>query len=96
DSKLDPELWAEAINSATYLHAHSPTRVLGNKSPYEVLNSNKPSLSHIRRFGCLAFKLVPVAQRTERKFGPRSKKCAMLGYVHDTGKIWKLWDLEQK
>ena len=20
----------------------------------------------------------------------------MLGYVHDTGKIWKLWDFEQK
>jgi len=94
--KLDPELWAEAINTATYLHARSPSRVLGNKSPYETLFGNKPSLAHLRHFGCVAFKLVPEAQRTERKFGSRSKRCAMLGYVHDTGKIWKLWDIEQK
>ena len=96
DSKLDPELWAEAINTATYLHARSPSRVIGNKSPYEALYGDKPLLSHIRHFGCLAFKLVPEAQRTERKFGSRSKKCAMLGYVHDTSKIWKLWDIEQR
>jgi len=25
----------------------------------------------------------------------RSKKCMMLGYVHNTTKIWKLWDQEQ-
>jgi len=27
--------------------------------------------------------------------GARSKKCMMLGYVHNTTKIWKLWDPEQ-
>ena len=48
DSKLDPELWAEAINTATYLHARSPSRVLGNKSPYEALHGDKPSLVHLR------------------------------------------------
>jgi len=96
DSRLNPELWAEAINTATYLHARSPSRVIGNKSPYETLYGEKPLPSHLRCFGCLAFKLVPEAQRTEKKFGSRSKKCAMLGYVHNTSKIWKLWDIEQK
>ena len=27
--------------------------------------------------------------------GARSKKSMMLGYVHNTTKIWKLWDPEQ-
>src|SRR3978361_2102867 len=27
--------------------------------------------------------------------GARSRKCMMLGYVHSTTKIWKLWDPEQ-
>jgi len=80
----------------TYLHARSPSRVIGNKSPCKVLYGDKPSLLHIRRFGCVAFKLVPEAQRRKRKFGSRSKKCAMRGYVHNTSKIWKLWDIEQK
>ena len=28
--------------------------------------------------------------------GARSKPCMMLGYVHDTTKIWRIWDPEQR
>ena len=53
-----------------------------------------PEISHLRRFGCRTNKLLPKEQHVDRKFGPRSKPCIMLGYVHDTTKIWKLWDPE--
>ena len=28
--------------------------------------------------------------------GARSKPCMMLGYVHNTTKIWRIWDPEQR
>ena len=90
DLKIGSELWAEPINTATYLHAGSTSRVLGNKSPYAVLYCDKQSLLYISHFSYLAFKLVPEAQRGKRKFGSKSKKYAMLVYVHNTSKIWKL------
>jgi len=57
--------------------------------------SYKPPLHHLRRFGCVAYKLIPKQQRVDAKMGARSKKCMMFGYVHNTTKVWKLWDPEQ-
>lgn len=86
DSRLPDRFWAEAINTATYLHNRSPSRPLSNKTPYEVLQNNKPEISHFRRFGCAAFKLIPEEQRAGQ-FAERAQECVFLGYVHDTSKI---------
>jgi hypothetical protein len=56
---------------------------------------DKPPLNHLRHFGCVAYKLIPKQQRMDAKMGARSRKCMMLGYVHNTTKVWKLWDPEQ-
>jgi hypothetical protein len=29
-----------------------------------------------------------------KKFRPRPKPCMMLGYVHKTTKIWRIWDFD--
>ena len=91
DSRLPDKFWAEAINTAAYLHGRSPSRPLCNKTPYEVLQNKKPEISHLRRFGCAAYKLIPEEQRVG-KFVERAQECAFLGYVHDTSKIWRLWE----
>jgi len=91
DSQLPDKLWAEVINTAAYLHDRSPSQPLGNKTPYEVLQNKKPEISHFQRFGCVAFKLRPEEQRVG-KFTARAQECAFLGYVHDTCKIWRLWE----
>jgi len=96
DSSLSAEFWAEAIQTATYLHARSPTKANEGKTPYECLYSTQPNLLHLRRFGCLVYKLIPKPQRGEKKFGSRSQECVMLGYVHETAKIWRLWNPETK
>lgn len=31
-------------------------------------------------------------QQMDGKFGPHSKPCMLLGYVHTTTKIWRIWD----
>jgi hypothetical protein len=91
DSHLPDAMWAEATETTLYLHPRSPTRSLGNRSPYEMLHGMKPQISHLRRFGCLASRLIPKEQR-EGKFSPSSRECIFIGYVPNTSKIWKLWD----
>ena len=112
DSRAPTEFCAEAICTATNLHARTPNRTVDGKTPYEALHkhkrlatgsdniadkpsSDKPPLHHLRLFGCVAYKLIPKQQRVDAKMGAGSKKCMMLGYVHNTAKIWKLWDPEQ-
>jgi len=57
---------------------------------------DKPKLHHLRRFGCLAYRRIPKEQSIDTKMGARSKPCMMLGYVHNTTKIWRIWDPEQR
>jgi len=91
DSWLDDVFWAEAVNTATYLHSRSTSSSLNNHTPYEILTGQKPELQHLCRFGSTAHKLIPPEQRNG-KFSSRSRKCLMLGYVHDATKVWRLWD----
>ena len=57
---------------------------------------DKPKLHHLRRFGCFAYRQISKELRIDIKMGVRSKPCMMLGYVHNTTKIWRLWDPEQR
>ena len=115
DSQAPKQFWAEAIRTASYLHARTPSRALDGKSPYEMLHlhrrlqkgvtkidddskaeDDKPKLHHLRRFGCLAYRRIPKEQRIDTKMGARSKPCMMLGYAHNTTKIRRIWDPEQR
>ena len=94
DLALPSRFWAEAISTAAYVHRRSPSNSLDGKSPYERLNGIKPKLHHLRRPGSTVYKHIPKDQRKDKKFGSRSKPCMMLGYVHKTTKIWRIWDFE--
>jgi hypothetical protein len=95
DANVPTKFWPEAIRTACYLHRRSPTSSLsGNRSPYEALYGTTPQIGHLRRFGCRVYKHIPPAQRNEKKFGNRSNVCMMLGYVHNTTKVWRLWDFK--
>jgi len=95
DENVPIIFWPEAIRTECYLHRKSPTSSLAdNWSPYEVLYGTIPKIRHLRRLGCRAYKHIPPVQRTEKKFGNRSSMCMMLGYVHKTTKIWRIWDFK--
>ena len=68
--------WAEAINTAVYLKNRCPTKQLFFQTPFEVLHSYKPDVSHLRVFGCTAFANIPKANR--RKLDAKSIKCAFI------------------
>ncbi len=59
DSSLPLEYWAEAVCTATYLKNRSPTKAVENMTPYEALTGKKPSLRHLRIFGCKAMVYIP-------------------------------------
>ena len=52
---LGHEFWAEAVDTACYLVNRSPSSTLEDKTPQEVWTGKKPSLSHLRVFGCDAY-----------------------------------------
>ena len=94
DAGLSKKFWAEAISTATYIHRRSPSNSLEGLTPYELLTGDKPKLHHLRRFGCTVYKHIPKDQRRNGKFGECSKPCMLLGYVHKTTKIWRIWDFQ--
>ena len=95
DSQLELEFWAEAVSTATYLHERSPSQTLNGMTPFEMLWRKKPVLEHLRRFGCAAYRLIPKEQRTG-KFSSKSRQCIIIGNVHSSTTIWKLWDRSRK
>ena len=48
DSSLPKSLWAEAFNTATYVHNRTPTKALGGRTSFEALYGVKPDVSHFR------------------------------------------------
>jgi hypothetical protein len=43
------------VVTAVYILNRSPTKALNGRTPYEAWHGRKPTVSHLRVFGCLAF-----------------------------------------
>ncbi|KAJ0892684.1 putative RNA-directed DNA polymerase [Helianthus annuus] len=69
-----------------------PSSVLLGKSPYEIVFGFKPSLMHLRNFGCLCFSTV---LNESDKFTYHADKCVLIGYSN-VKKGYKLWSLDNK
>ena len=52
DSKLPPDMWGEAVKAAGYLKNHMPTRMLVDKTPFEMWYGHHPDVSHLHELGC--------------------------------------------
>eukprot|EP00253_Pinus_taeda_P002828 PITA_02828 len=78
---LGQEFWEEAVDTACYLVNKSPSSTLEDKTPQEVWTGKKPSLSHLRVFGCDAYVHVPKGKQT--KLDSKSEKCIFIGEVKD-------------
>lgn len=70
--------WAEAVATAAYLQNCSTSRSLGKTTPYEKWYEEKPNLSHLRVFGCMAYTYVPDAVRSG-KSSPKAEKVRFIG-----------------
>jgi len=82
-------LWSEAVMTATYLINQMPSRILGMKSPVELLLGRHDFKVPPKVFGCVCF--VKDHQPTVSKLDPQAVKCVFMGYA-STQKGYKCWD----
>ncbi len=62
-AKLPLNFWAEAVSTADYQQNLSPTVLIIGKTPYECLYSVKPTVNHLKVFGCHAYVHIPDQKR---------------------------------
>nr|GFB49048.1 copia-type polyprotein [Tanacetum cinerariifolium] len=87
--KMPKEFWAEAVDCAVYLLNRCPSKSLDNKTPQEAWNGLKPTFSHLRVFGSIAYVYVPSQRRL--KLDDRSEKHVFVGYDKQS-KGYKLYN----
>ena len=92
-AKMPLNFWAEAVNTAVYLHNRSPTSSLTDGTPYEHWFGQKPNVSNLKIFGSICFVHTP--DNLRRKLDPKSRKAIFVGYLTNT-KGYKVYDLESK
>lgn len=80
--ELGYELWAEAVAAAVYLKNRSPTKAVPNMTPEEAWSGLKPSVAHLRAFGCKAYAHIPKQKRN--KFDSKSLECIFVGYLNNS------------
>lgn len=83
------ELWGEAVRHSTYLINRLATRSLDGMTPYEMLRSKKPNISHLKVFGCVCFARTETAGR--KKLDDRTRMLVHLG-TEPGSKAYRLLD----
>ena len=78
ESNLTKSIWPEAVTTAVYLISRLPNSNCV-QSPEEVFTGAKPSVDHLRDFGCKAMAHIPKQQRA--KFDQKPTNCILVGYV---------------
>jgi len=89
---LPKEFWGEAVSTAAYLLNIYPTKKLESVTPKETWSGSKPSVKHLRVFGCLCIKHVP--NQLRRKLDKKVEQMIMLGYHNISG--YRLYDCSSK
>ena len=82
-------LWGEAVRHSTYLINRGATRVLESKTPYEALKEKKPTVNHLRIFGCICY--AKVEGPYLKKLDNRSRMLVHLG-TEPGSKAYRLYD----
>ena len=77
------------METTCYLVNRSSSLALEDKTPQDVWIGKKPSLSHLRVFGCDAY--VHVLKEKRTKLESKSERCIFIGHK-DGLKGYKLWN----
>ena len=78
DAGMSTVFWGEAVMTAIRLLNLRPTLHEQHKTPFELWYGRKPSIKHLRVFGCDAF--VHVLNDERVKMDAKAIKCIFIGY----------------
>ncbi|KAG8501509.1 hypothetical protein CXB51_003806 [Gossypium anomalum] len=78
EKNLPKTMWAEAVNTVVYIQNRLPIKALAHKTPFEAWFGFKPSLAHMKVFGCLCYNQVPAVKRD--KLSKRAVPGILTGY----------------
>lgn len=81
NSRLPKSLWTEALKTAVYILNHVPTKAVP-KTLFQLFKGWKPSLRHIRVWGCPSE--VRVYNPQEKKLDPRTISGYFIGYAENS------------
>uniref|UniRef100_A0A5B7B4M6 Retrovirus-related Pol polyprotein from transposon TNT 1-94 n=1 Tax=Davidia involucrata TaxID=16924 RepID=A0A5B7B4M6_DAVIN len=88
---LPKSFWAEAVYTAVYLINRSPTKAVWNQTPIEAWSGRKPSIRHLKVFGCVCYAQIPKEKRS--KLDETSEICIFVGYSSKS-KGYRLYSLK--
>jgi len=79
------KFWGEAVTTAVYVLNRCPTKALNDLTPFEAWHRRKPTVSHLRTFGCVTHvkKIGPGVS----KLTNRSSKMVFIGYDSGTKRV---------
>jgi hypothetical protein len=75
---LPKAFWAEVAYIAVYLMNRCPTKVMWDKTPFEAWSRRKPSIKHLKVFGCICY--AQILNEKRYKLDETSEKCIFVGY----------------
>lgn len=90
DAGLDKKYWGEAVATAAYLQNRLPSHYV-DRTPFERWFGEKPTLTHLKVFGCPAFVHIPDVKRS--KLDSKTQKLLFVGYCSDR-KAYRFLDTE--
>jgi hypothetical protein len=83
------KFWGEAVMTVVYTLNRSPTRSVEGRTSYEAWHGKKPSVHHLRVFGCIAYMKITRPHLT--KLDDRGLKTVFIGYEPGS-KAYRLYD----
>ena len=82
DAGLPNAYWGDAILYATHILNRIPTHAIdGDLTLHEAFTGNKPSVTHLKVFGCTAHVHVP--DEKQHKLDAKSIECTFLGFAEN-------------
>uniref|UniRef100_A0AAV1UAX1 Integrase catalytic domain-containing protein n=1 Tax=Peronospora matthiolae TaxID=2874970 RepID=A0AAV1UAX1_9STRA len=90
-AKLDKCFWAELAMTVIYVKNRLPSPKVVHKTPFEIVYNSKPSVKHMRVFGCQTFILTPKEKRL--KWDPKTR-AGIFVYYEEVSKAYRVFDIE--
>ena len=82
------ELWGEAVLAAIHIRNRLPSSTLGGRTPHEAWTGKKPTVGHIRKWGCKVYRHIN-KMTGRKKLGKKSMMGFLVGY--ESGNIYRIY-----